>query len=95
MARIDLGNPYENFLRSQVEAGLFSSITAAAENAIARQMEKNEEMRIRNIHALVAKGEGDIQAGRTIRYSPSLIAEISEKGKVAALAGERVKDEVR
>ena len=95
MARIDLNKPYENFLKSQVEAGLFSSITAAAENAIGRQMQKNEEMRIKSIQALIAKGEADIHVGRTMQYSPSLMTEISEKGKADALAGERVKNEVR
>ena len=95
MARIDLAKPYERFLRSQVEAGLFSSITAAAENAIARQMEKIEELRIRGIHSLIAQGEEDIQEGRTVLYSPTLMTEISQKGKEAALANKRVKYEVR
>lgn len=34
MARIDINKPYEGYLKSQVKAGLFRSITAAVENAI-------------------------------------------------------------
>lgn len=49
----------------------------------------------KNIHSLIAKGEADINARRTIRYSSSLMAEISQKGKEAALKGKRVKCEVR
>jgi len=95
MARIDLAKPYEEFLRSQVKSGLFSSITAAAENAIAKQMERNEEMRVKNIHALIAKGEEDIQAGRTYNFSPELLREISEKGKQEAISGKPIKYGVR
>ena len=95
MARIDLAKPYEQFLRSQVKAGLFSSITAAAEHAIRLQIDVLEEKRISSIHSLIARGEVDIKAGRTIRYSPTLMQEISQKGKDAALAGKKVKYEVR
>jgi len=95
MARIDLAKPYENFLKSQVKAGLFSSITAAAENAIAKQMERDEELRIRNIHALISKGEEDIATGRTHTFTPDLLREISEKGKKAAIEEKPVKYAVR
>ncbi len=95
MARIDISNPYEKFLKRQVEAGLFSSITAAAENAIARQMQEDENLRIRRIFAMIEKGEQDIQAGRTVPYTTSLMADISQKGKEAAMAGKPLKNEIR
>mgnify|MGYP000477226105 CR=1 FL=1 len=95
MARIDLNTPYEQFLRAQVEAGLFSSITAAAENAIARQMEAAEEKRIQTIHSLLAKGEADITQGNMVAYHTDLMHEISQKGKEAAKKNQPVKYEVR
>ncbi len=52
-------------------------------------------MRLSSIGAALAKGEADIQAGRTIRYTSSLMTEISEKGKQAALAKKQVKPDVR
>ncbi len=95
MARIDINEPYENFLKSQVEAGLFRSITAAAEDAIRKQMIEQEKLRVGSVHAALTKGEADIQEGRTVRYTPGLLAEISEQGKKAALDGKPVKHEVR
>ena len=95
MARIDINDPYEDYLKSLVDAGLFRSVTAAAENAIYKQMVEDEKLRLSSISAVIAKGEADIQAGRTVRYTPNLMAEISEKGKQTALAGKPVKSEIK
>ncbi len=95
MARIDIDDPYTAFLESQVQAGLFSSISEAARDAIRKQMEEQENRRVASVYAAIAKGEDAIQAGRTISYAQNLMAEISEKGKQAALAGKSVKYEVR
>ncbi len=95
MARIDINDPYEDYLKSLVDAGLFRSVTAAAESAIYKQMMEDEKLRLSSISAAIAKGEIDIRAGRTVRYRPNLMAEISEKGKQAAIAGKPVKSEVK
>lgn len=95
MSRIDLNNPYTDYLQSQVESGLFRSITAAAEAAIHRQMVEDEKLRLSSIGAAIAKGEADIQAGRTMSYTPNLMSEISEKGKQAAIDGKTIKPDVR
>ena len=95
MARIDLAKPYEEYLRSQVEKGLFSSITAAAENAISKQMDIAELNRIHHIKSLIEKGESDIKLGRVVEYTANSINEIAEKGKAAALAKKAIKYEVR
>ena len=95
MARIDLAKPYEDYLRSQVDKGLFSSITAAAENAISKQMEITELKRIEHLKTLIEKGERDVKSGKVIDYSKNIIAEFAEKGKAAAIAKKPVKYEVR
>lgn len=95
MARIDLSDPYERYLKSQVDAGLFRSITAAAEHAILNQMKEEEKLRLSGIQTALAKGEEDISNGRTFSYSPGLISEISKKGKEAALSGKSLKREVK
>ena len=59
MARIDINGPYENYLKSLVDAGLFRSVTAAAENAIHKQMVEDEKLRLSSISAAIAKGEAD------------------------------------
>ena len=94
MSRIDLNNPYTDYLQSQVEAGLFRSVTAAAEAAIHKQMIEDEKLRLSSIGSAIAKGEADIQAGRTIAFTPNLMAEISARGKQAAIGGKTVKPDV-
>lgn len=95
MSRIDLNEPYENYLQSLVEAGLYRSITAATEAAIHKQMIEDEKLRLSSIGAAIAKGEADIQAGRTIRYTSNLMSEISQKGKQSAIDEKAVKQDVR
>lgn len=95
MARIDISEPYEEYLNSLVKAGLFRSITAAAEAAIYRQMMEDERMRVSSVAAALAKGENDIQAGRTIPYSDDLMDEISRKGKEAAIKKKPIKRDVK
>jgi len=95
MARIDISEPYEKYLTRLVESGLFRSITAAAEAAIRKQMEEDENMRTSSIAIALAKGEADIRAGRTISYSPALMGEITQKGKQAAIDKKSVKPDVR
>ncbi|MGB0719867.1 MAG: hypothetical protein ACPGRX_05310 [Bdellovibrionales bacterium] len=95
MSRIDLNAPYKDYLQSQVESGLFRSITAAAEHAIHKQMIEDEKLRLLSIEAALAKGEADIRAGRTIPYTSTLMNDISQKGKQAAIAGTPVKSDVR
>ena len=95
MARIDIGGPYEKYLEGLVKAGLFRSITAAAEATIHRQMIEDEKMRLSSIGAALAKGEADIHAGRTVSYSSKLMSEISEKGKQAAMGEKPVKADVK
>ena len=93
MARIDIDDPYMAFLESQALAGLFSSISEVARDAIRKQMEEQEKRRVASVYSAIAQGENSIQAGRTVSYSPDLMAEISEKGKQAALADKPVKRE--
>lgn len=95
MARIDIGTPYQKYLENLVAAGLYRSVTAAAEATILKQMEEDERLRLASIELALAKGEADIRAGNTITYRPGLMKEISKKGKAAVLSGKPVKSDVR
>lgn len=79
MARIDISQPYEAYLQSQVENGLYRSITAAAEAAIKKEMDEYEDRRIASVMAEVQKGIDDIEAGRTIKYTKELMDSIKNK----------------
>lgn len=95
MARIDLNEPYNEYLKSQVEAGLFRSVTAAVEYAIHQQMIEDEKLRHASVYAAIHKGEKAVQEGRTRPYNAKLMAEISKQGKRDALAGKAVKHDIK
>lgn len=95
MARIDLDDPYTSFLESQVKAGLFNTISEAARDAIRKQMEIQEQRRLSSIIIELSKGEKSLKEGNAIAYSSGVMAEISDKGKTAALDGRPFRDEIR
>jgi putative addiction module CopG family antidote len=95
MARIDLDDPYTSFLESQVKAGLFNTISEAARDAIRKQMEIQEQRRLSSIIIELSKGEKSLIEGNAIAYSSGLMAEISDKGKAAALDGRPFRDGIR
>ncbi len=84
MARIDISQPYEAYLQSQVDNGLYRSITAAAEAAIKKEMDEYENRRIASVMAEVQKGIDDIEAGRFKIYTKELISEIALKARKKA-----------
>jgi hypothetical protein len=81
MARLDIAKPYEEFLRHQVEIGMFRSITSAAEDAIRKQMVDTENRRIQSVFFEIAIGEAEIKNGKTVPYTSDLIENISSKIK--------------
>jgi hypothetical protein len=95
MARIEIDTTYKKYLDSLVKAGFFQSVTAAAEATIHKQMVEDEKMRLSSVALALAKGEANIKAGRTVRYTSDLITEISEKGKRASINKHPVKQDVR
>jgi Arc/MetJ-type ribon-helix-helix transcriptional regulator len=81
MSRIDLNKPYVDFLQSQVKAGLFRSITSAAEDAIRKQMLEYEKLRIRSVLAEVKIGEEDIISGNIENYDKAFLSNLMEESK--------------
>lgn len=81
MARIDIAKPYEVFLKAQVAAGMFRSITSAAEDAIRKQMVESEKLRIQSARYEVSLGEQDIKDGTIIDYNSSLISDLAKAAK--------------
>ena len=95
MARIDLNTPYEEFLKSQVESGLFRSVTAAAEHAIHQQMIAHEERRISSVHHAILKGEESIVKDAAIPYSSELMDQAMQKAREIASSGKPIKKDIR
>lgn len=95
MARIDLSEPYELYLKKQVKSGLYRSVTAAAEDAIRKQMVEDEKQRVASVYAAIAKGEEDIKNGRTMEFTENMLSEISAKARQNSLNGKKIKQDVR
>ena len=95
MPRINLGGPYEEYIQNQIKTGLFSSATEVIKDALRNRMEREQYYRIERVHALLAKGEADIQLGKTVPYTHSLLHEISEMGRKYSIEKKPVKDEIR
>jgi len=58
-------------------------------------MEREQRFHMERVHALLAKGEADIQLGKTVPYTDSLLHEISEKGRANSIENKPVKDEIK
>ena len=95
MPRINLGEPYEIYIKNQIKTGLFSSATEVIKDALRNRMEREQNYRIEKVHALLAKGEADIQLGKTVPYTHSLMHEISEIGRKNSIEKRPVKDEIK
>ncbi len=95
MPRINLGEPYEIYIQNQIKTGLFSSATEVIKDALRNRMEREQNYRIERVYTLLAKGEVDIQLGKTVPYTHSLMHEISEKGRKNSREGKLVKDEIK
>ena len=95
MPRINLGEPYEIYIQNQIKSGLFSSATEVIKDSLRYRMEKEQSFRIEKVHALLAKGEADIQLGKTVPYTHSLMHEITEIGRKNSTEKRPVKDEIK
>jgi Arc/MetJ-type ribon-helix-helix transcriptional regulator len=82
MSRIDLNKPYVDFLQSQVKAGLFRSITSAAEDAIRKQMLEQEKLRIESVLAEIKFGEEEVSAGKIENYDTDFLNNILKESKL-------------
>ena len=95
MPRINLGEPYEIYIQNQIKTGLFSSATEVIKDALRNRMERDRSFHKERVYELLAKGEADIQLGKTVPYTHSLLHEISEMGKNNSIEKKPVKDEIK
>jgi antitoxin ParD1/3/4 len=80
-----LADADRNFIKSQVSAGFYTSEIEVVRDAMRKMREEKE--RIARFHAAVAKGEQDIQEGRTQEFTQDVMDEIIENGLARAKAG--------
>jgi putative addiction module CopG family antidote len=79
MPNIDLGDPYESYVKGLISTGLYSTYAEVVKDALRMHMNSetpSKQMAI--IHGAIMEGEADINAGRTRAYSPKLLDELTQ-----------------
>lgn len=79
MPNIDLGDPYESYVKGLIGTGLYSTYAEVVKDALRLHMNNetpSKQMAI--IHSAIAEGEADIKAGRTRPYSPKILDELTQ-----------------
>jgi len=78
MPNIELGDPYEAYVKGLIGTGLYSTYAEVVKDALRLHMDhETQAKRIALANAGIAEGETDIKAGRTRRYTPALIDELT------------------
>ena len=81
-----LADADRNFIKSQVKAGFYTSEIEVVRDAMRKMREEKE--RIARFHDAIAKGERDIQAGKTQELTQEFMDEIIENGIESAKSGQ-------
>lgn len=92
---LNLGESYEKFIQSVIEAGLYRNATEVIHDALRHLMEDHEKRRITHIHAMLAVGEEQIARGETVRYTPDLMKMLTEEAIQNAKEGKPIPNEVK
>ncbi|WP_454062622.1 type II toxin-antitoxin system ParD family antitoxin [Candidatus Nitrospira salsa] len=80
MPNIDLGDPYETYVKGLLHTGLYSTYAEVGKDVIRLHMNhETNAKRLASINAALADGEADIQAGRVKTYSPRLINQLTDE----------------
>ena len=80
MPNIDLGDPYEAYVKGLIHTGLYSTYAEVVKDALRLHMNHDtHSKRIATINATLAEGEADIKAGRVKPYSPGLIDQLTDE----------------
>ncbi|GJL66956.1 MAG: hypothetical protein NPIRA05_19270 [Nitrospirales bacterium] len=80
MPNIDLGDPYEAYVKGLIHTGLYSTYAEVVKDALRMHMNsKTNAKHMTAINAAIAESEADIKAGRVKTYSPRLIDQLTDE----------------
>lgn len=86
MQRIQLGAPYEEFIKKLIETGYYATTTEVIRDALRTKMSEMEVNRIESIRALVAEGQASVDRGETVAFDEDYV------NKVMTRANKGIKD---
>jgi putative addiction module CopG family antidote len=78
MPNIDLGDPYESYVKGLIGTGLYSTYAEVVKDALRMHMNNetpSKQMAV--IHSAIAEGEQDIKEGRVRAYTPQMLDDMT------------------
>lgn len=79
MPNIDLGDPYESYVKGLISSGLYSTYAEVVKDALRMHMNsETPSKQMAEIHSALAEGEADIKAGRIKAYSPDALDKLTQ-----------------
>lgn len=83
MQRINLGKPYEEYIKKMIETGYFGTATEVIRDALRDKMGVGSQLDHSNLIRLVEEGEKSLKEGKTVKYHPDSIAETRARAQAA------------
>ena len=78
MPNIDLGDPYESYVKGLIGTGLYSTYAEVVKDALRMHMNnETPSKQIATIHSAIAEGEQDIKEGRVRAYNPQMLDDMT------------------
>jgi putative addiction module CopG family antidote len=79
MPNIDLGDPYESYVKGLIGTGLYSTYAEVVKDALRLHMNnETPSKQMALIHGAILEGEADIQAGRVKAYEPKFLDALTQ-----------------
>jgi len=90
MQRIQLGAPYEEFIKKMISSGYYNTSTEVIRDALRGKMPEMEENRIEQIRALVAEGQKSLNKGDVIEVGDNSFNEALKRAKENLADGKEI-----
>ena len=95
MQRIQLGAPYEEFIKKVIATGYYSTATEVIRDALRYKMGQMEQNRIDHIRSLVAEGQASKDRGDVIEYSEDYLDDLMERARKSLTEDKSIPDHIR
>lgn len=95
MQRIQLGAPYEDFIKNMIASGYYSTSTEVIRDALRAKMRELQENRIEEIRVLVAEGQASVDKGNVVEVNDVFFEEALERAMEDVANGKEIPDHLR
>jgi antitoxin ParD1/3/4 len=92
MQRVNLGKPYEEYIKRLVESGYYASASEVLRDALRLKMEQNELWKWERFNQLIQEGLDDVEAGRVYEFNHELMQKAFENAKRNVKEGKKIPD---